>query len=72
MSSRLLLVVPLAMLAACQTPAPLEGDADHVTVKLDGAEMVAANYCRMFGKLEQFRTMDAVRQTAMFDCVTRR
>lgn len=54
-------------------PAPLEGDAEHVTVSLaTDPETVAAARCRMFGKLGQFRNMDSVRQTAMFDCVTRR
>jgi hypothetical protein len=36
------------------------------------AETVAALHCRMFGKFEQFRSMDTIRQTALFDCVTRR
>jgi len=61
------------VLTACHTPTPLEGDAEHVTVSLlDDAESVAAVYCRMFGKFEQFRNMDTVHQTAMFDCVTMR
>ena len=61
------------MLSGCHTPEPLEGDAEHVTVALaDDAETVAATHCRMFGKLEQFRSMDTLRRTAMFDCVTRR
>ena len=72
MLRRVIIVFAAVSITACHTSAPIEGDADHVTVSLDGAEAVAAGYCRMFGKLEQFRNMDTLRQTAMFDCVTRR
>ena len=69
----LTLVLALSALSACHTPVPLEGDAEHVTVSLAGdAENTAAVHCRMFGKMEQFRSMDTSRQTAMFDCVARR
>jgi hypothetical protein len=29
-------------------------------------------HCRMFGKMERFRSMDTIHQTAMFDCVAQR
>jgi hypothetical protein len=73
MLCRATLLAATLALSACQTPLPLEGDDQHVTVSLAGdAESVAAVHCRMFGKQEQFRSMDIVRQTAMFDCVARR